>query len=293
MKKSETTGFTLIEVMFVVAIIATLAALLFPVLINAKGSAKRSACVAREKEIGLAMLMYAKDYDDTFPAVRNGTELLADGVYHEISWIDVIQPYAERISDLNDRGKSKSHLDAPTGSTMLLVCPSQIADPRASVNYLGVPRLSSGGVGVTYALPPYAYQARSQSEFANIGGTVLAAEQYMNFTATYYFPVDWDGDQGASNYGVAESDTNDCRFDRGTECTFAAGTYPAHPEAMPGMYGPWISNLGSWHGNGLNILFTDGHVAYTIRQKTYRVDGSFSAWTVSNRWCWPSNDCHP
>ncbi len=284
--RTTTFGFTLVEVMLVFVIIATLAAILFPTLVMARDSSKRAVCLAHEKEIGLAMVMYAGDHDDTFPAVSNGWELLSDGVNHEISWIDVIQPYAERLENMNDRGKSKSDLDASRGLTQLFVCPSQTADPRASVNYLGVTRLSSGGVGVSYALLPYAYTARSQSEFRNIAGTVLAAEQYLNFTAAYYYPVDWDNDPGASQYGVTESKADDCRFDRGEPCTFAAGTFPPRLQAMPFMTGRWISNLAMWHGGPLNLLFTDGHAQFTQRAKTYRVDGSFSAWTVSNRWTW-------
>lgn len=280
----RTKGFTVMELLLVFVIMATLAAILLPTFVLARGSAKRSVCLNHQKEIGLAMVMYAGDYDDRFPAVANGYERLSDGVDHEISWMAVIQPYAERLMNLTERGKSKSNLDAARGEAQLFLCPSQIADPRASVNYVGAVRLSSGGVGVSYALPPYAYSSRSQAEFNSLTGTVLVGEQYLNFTATYYYPVDWDNDPGSSRYGVDETATNDCRFDRGEDCTFAAGTFPAHPDAMPGISGRWISNLARWHGTGLNLVFADGHVRYTQRGQTYKTDGSFSAWTISNRW---------
>ncbi len=277
-------GFTVIELLLVFVIIATLAAILLPTVVLARDSAKRSVCLNHQKEIGLAMVMYAGDYDDRFPAVSNGYETLSDGVNHEISWIAVIQPYAERLMNLNDRGKSKSNLDAARGEAQLFLCPSQMADPRASINYLGAVRLSSGGVGVSYSLLPYAYSSRAQSEFNSLTGTILMGEQYLNFSATYYYPVDWDNDPGSSHYGVIESAADDCRFDRGESCTFAAGTFPAHPEAMPGISGRWISNLASWHGTGLNLLFADGHARFTQRGQTYKPDGSFSMWTISNRW---------
>jgi|GEM_PF-6790112 len=282
----KTRAFSLIEVMLVLVILATLFALLLPTLAVAREAGKKAVCIGHEKEIGLAMVMYASDFDDVFPAVANGYEQLSDGVFHEISWIDVIQPYAERIANLNDRGKSIFDLNSVHGKTELFVCPSQVADPRASVDYLGNPRLSSGGIGVSFALLPYAYTPRSQSDFTNIAGTILSAEQYLNFSSTYYYPVDWDGVPGTAQYGVNESGTNDCRFDRGLPCTFAAGSFPARPVAMPGMSGKWISNLASWHGGPLNLLFADAHVHFTQRGQTYRVDGSFSAWTLSNRWKW-------
>lgn len=60
-------AFTLIELLVVIAIIAILAAILFPVFAQAKEAAKKSASVSQTKQIGLACLMYAGDYDDAFP----------------------------------------------------------------------------------------------------------------------------------------------------------------------------------------------------------------------------------
>jgi len=278
------TGFTLIEVLLVFVIIATLAAILLPTLVLSRDSSKRAVCLSHEKEIGLALLMYAGDYEDRFPAVSNGYETLSDGVAHEVSWIAVIQPYAEQLRNLNDRGKSKADLDAERGETQLFVCPSQTADLRASINYLGVPRRSSGGIGVSYAMLPYAYSPRAQSEFSSLTETIVVAEQYLNFSSMYFYPVDWDNDPGSSAYGAIEAEADDCRFDRGAPCTFANKSYPPRPEAMPGIKGRWISNLANWHGGPLNVLYADGHVRFTIRSQTYRVDGSYSQWTLSNRW---------
>lgn len=57
-------GFTLIELLVVIAIIAILAAILFPVFAQAKRAAKKAACISNSKQIGLATMMYANDYDD-------------------------------------------------------------------------------------------------------------------------------------------------------------------------------------------------------------------------------------
>lgn len=58
-------GFTLIELLVVIAIIAILAAILFPVFARAREKARQASCSSNLKQIALAWLMYAQDYDET------------------------------------------------------------------------------------------------------------------------------------------------------------------------------------------------------------------------------------
>ncbi len=60
-------GFTLIELLVVIAIIAILAAILFPVFARAREKARQASCVSNCKQIMLAVLMYAEDYDGLTP----------------------------------------------------------------------------------------------------------------------------------------------------------------------------------------------------------------------------------
>jgi prepilin-type N-terminal cleavage/methylation domain-containing protein/prepilin-type processing-associated H-X9-DG protein len=57
-------GFTLIELLVVIAIIAILAAILFPVFARAREKAQQASCLSNLKQLGLAWLMYAQDYDE-------------------------------------------------------------------------------------------------------------------------------------------------------------------------------------------------------------------------------------
>lgn len=57
-------AFTLIELLVVIAIIAVLAAILFPVFVQAKESAKQTQCLMQMKQLALGMNMYADDHDN-------------------------------------------------------------------------------------------------------------------------------------------------------------------------------------------------------------------------------------
>src|SRR5579862_1008968 len=60
-------GFTLIELLVVIAIIAILAAILFPVFAQARESARKISCLSNTKQLGLGIMQYVQDYDETYP----------------------------------------------------------------------------------------------------------------------------------------------------------------------------------------------------------------------------------
>jgi len=60
-------GFTLVEILVVIAIIALLAALLFPVFARSRESSRRSACLNNLHQISTAFALYVQDHDERLP----------------------------------------------------------------------------------------------------------------------------------------------------------------------------------------------------------------------------------
>jgi len=97
-------AFTLIELLVVIAIIAILAAILFPVFAQAKEAAKKTQCISNQKQLGLAFLMYANDFDDKFANPGGGTSIQSGG-NPQTGWIQPngngIWPYVKSRSLTN------------------------------------------------------------------------------------------------------------------------------------------------------------------------------------------------
>ena len=64
---------------FMILTIPMLAAIMFPVFAKAREKARQASCLSNTKQIGLAMLMYAGDYDEVWPMRDN--------------WCDAVYPY--------------------------------------------------------------------------------------------------------------------------------------------------------------------------------------------------------
>jgi prepilin-type N-terminal cleavage/methylation domain-containing protein/prepilin-type processing-associated H-X9-DG protein len=78
---STRSGFTLTELLVIIAILALVAALLLPALSSAKGRAGRVRCINNLKQINLGVLLYAEDHSGTLPVLPDPNPY-PNGVYY-------------------------------------------------------------------------------------------------------------------------------------------------------------------------------------------------------------------
>lgn len=73
----------------VIAIVAILAALLFPVFAQAREKARQATCLSNMRQMGLAAFLYAEDYEERLP-------LAATGDFNGfLNWHDLLDPYVK------------------------------------------------------------------------------------------------------------------------------------------------------------------------------------------------------
>jgi len=232
-------GFTLIELLVVMAILAILAGLLLPALGRAKQKGHGIACLNNHRQLTLAWLMYAHDFDDRFLfASPGGSE--PGGAQDRPAWMSGtldFNPTNRSNWDLNEDIR-KSPLWAYCGNAAgIFKCPAdQSTIVPSSGPFAGrrTPRVRSmsmsawlGGFGgeLTVLSPPWRlYLSLGDLVDPGPAWTVLFWDQREDSINTGNFLIDMTG-------------------------------WPDSPELTQ-----WYTDLpGSYHGQAGGLSFADGH----------------------------------
>jgi len=117
MKKRR--GFTLIELLVVISIIALLISILMPALSKAREQAKSVVCMGNERQVGLAMLYYADEWDDYVPRGTSSGE----------RWFRMLMPYLGQEAIDSGGVEDYRHIE-------IFSCPSYPSDKEAVICYV-------------------------------------------------------------------------------------------------------------------------------------------------------------
>ena len=245
-------GFTLIELLVVIAIIAILAAILFPVFAQAREKARAISCLSNEKQIGTAIMMYAQDYDETYPLLQRDptasevTSVAGATGNDPITWQWVINPYIKNGN--KTVSANTGHFELTGG---VWNCPSFPVD-NASRQY-------GMNEGIGGDLSKYAwgnnigvqYPSASMAEIRNPADKIIVVEKgYMGANGT-------------------QSDWSDVRFCN-LEWCYGNGNFDgSQPKSSDNDQGKWASypfpaQMPRFrHQSTCNMIFCDGHVKAT------------------------------
>ena len=89
-------GFTLVEILVVVTIVGILAALCVPAFFHVLMNAKCAKCISNQRQIGLALLLYANDHDGQLPPTSHST----GSMFIQYSWIYQLADYLGKMDEV-------------------------------------------------------------------------------------------------------------------------------------------------------------------------------------------------
>ncbi len=236
-------GFTLIELLVVIAIIAILAAILFPVFATAREKARQSACASNEKQIGLALIQYTQDYDETYPCYYYDTNATPNAWVPKANYEPVaLYPYLK--------------------SAGVWVCPSQ---PPAET----WPARITSTLNFGWQMPGSAVYL--PTEYL-VNDLIAVRLDKSSFAPATFVPVTMSS-LAAPSTAIAMGEVNSQNTSGAADLSFPA-QHTTQWYAGSTTTAIRVSNL---HNNGMNAIYCDGHSKW-LSATVYENPGNAALW---------------
>lgn len=111
-------GFSLIELLMALAILSLLAALLFPVVLEARHRAYQTVCLSNLHQVGMATSLYQQDYDGYYPYAVDPADKYEPGLWSFWPSFNAELPFRPLLQDVlqpHVRQRQVFHCPADTG----------------------------------------------------------------------------------------------------------------------------------------------------------------------------------
>jgi len=208
-------GFTLVELLVVIGIIALLISILLPSLNSARRSANAVKCLSNMKQIHGGFMMYANDFKQTFPVAVHATSQLRIPIgANERRWYDLVAKYI-----VGKNVESTALFQTASGGTQAQQQAAQVSAIRANSVLWGCPEWSriDGNVDALDDLRPgYGMNLYTKKFFQSTSLATALVQETANLVrdatgldrGTYLKTSQWGGRSSSENGLLFDSMTH-------------------------------------------------------------------------------------